>query len=75
MLASLLLATAAPSFPIGPAQAVCQLSQKTPERDQAEFWRRVDADLKLTDRQRIELRIFCLGFTHGQLAAMRKPAR
>jgi hypothetical protein len=58
-------------FPQAAAEAICQLSLQVSERDQAGFWKKVDREFKLSDRQRVEVRLFCLGYTRGRLAALR----
>lgn len=62
------------SFPQAAAEAICELSQQVKPAELPAFWKQVDKEMQLSDRQRIEVRIFCLGWTRGRLAAFRKTA-
>lgn len=56
---------AQPVVPVAAMEAVCKAYQA--DQDKAGFWAKVDAELKLDDRQRVEVRMFCVGFQRGQL--------
>ena len=60
------------AYPQAEAEAICRLQAATPEADRPQFWVDVDKTLRLTDRQRVELRIFCLGYQRGRLAQLQK---
>jgi hypothetical protein len=59
-----------PTFPQPYTQAICELSLKVKPQLQTEFWAQVDREFKLSDRQRLEVRVFCLGYQRGLLASI-----
>lgn len=71
MFAAFLFAAAAtvqPTFPLAANEALCKVYIQTPERERADFWKRADAEFGLDDRQKIQVRTFCLGYQRGLLA-------
>jgi hypothetical protein len=75
MFAALALAALTPHpFPEAAAEAICQTYIRAPHRDQAGFWKRADVEFGLDDRQRVEVRVFCLGYQRALVAAARKAA-
>jgi hypothetical protein len=62
----------AQAFPQAAAEAVCKVADTVAPEALPAFWAKVDRELKLSDRQRLNVRMFCLGYQRGRLVELEK---